>query len=37
VAVQVRDELGQQRVLLRDVGLVVCHGCEYVSDIRRRR
>jgi len=30
VAVQVRDELGQQRVLLRDVGLGVGHGCDYV-------
>ena len=30
MAVQVRDELGQQRVLLRDVGLGVGHGCDYV-------
>lgn len=37
VAVQVGDELGQQRVLLRDVGLVVCHGCECVYGDRCRR
>jgi len=30
VAVQVGDELGQQRVLLRDVGLGVGHGCDCV-------